>query len=463
MRSNRPFSVLLLRHFFDMLRIFCSVLYWVCLLTLAFAQDADSVPVVESKNSLDSTYFSQIDSVMQAYEQVKRQRQVEQVIRQHESKLLKKEMSMSIDGALPLARGLLLTWTDHGFITHPARFESQGDKCNWTDYGVAGVPLVATWLMKAVGVKSRSKLERMLTANAMALGISFGTSELLKNTVSETRPDLSNDQSFPSGHASFAFVAATVLHREYGHVSPWISVGGYTAATTTQLLRIRHNKHWMNDLYMGAGIGTVSTNLAYFLTDKIFGMSGVNKPEVRFKDVVRLMKFNAMPTGFSFVAGTEIGNRKVYFDDATLKTGAAIAVGADLSLHTSPYFSIELMARAVDAQMKVYGQERLFTGDNLNLYHFDAGTKFSAPIFPGIRIGTRVFAGTRIMDGLTLTDHVKSYTIPNETKFECGIGVTYECLDTDNYAWGIIADYYHTFSHYMQNRYSISSTWKILF
>ena len=45
----------------------------------------------------------------------------------------------------------------------------------------------------------------------------------------------------------------------------------------------------------------------------------------------------------------------------------------------------------------------------------------------------------------------------------CGIGVSYECLDTDNYAWGIIADYYHTFSHYMKNRYSISSVWKILF
>ena len=67
------------------------------------------------------------------------------------------------------------------------------------------------------------------------------------------------------------------------------------------------------------------------------------------------------------------------------------------------------------------------------------------------------------MDGDTLTDGEKSYTIPNETKFEFGGGITYECLDTDNYAWGIIADYYHTFSHYMKNRYSICSSWKILF
>lgn len=413
--------------------------------------------------SLDSTYLAQIDSIMQAEEQAQRQQQVEEIVHRFEEKRLKKEMSFGIGGALPLARGLLLTWTDHTFLTHPAQFEAKGDKCNWVDYGVAGAPLVANWVMKAAGVKSRSKTERMLTANAMALGISFGTSELLKNTVRETRPDLSDRRSFPSGHATFAFVSASVLSREYGYISPWISIGSYTTATSTQVLRIKHDKHWMNDLYMGAGIGMVSTNLAYFLTDKIFGADAINKPEVRRKDVLRLMKFNMLPTGYSFVAGTEIGNRKVRFDDATLKTGASIAVGADLSWHTSPYFSLELMARAVEAQMKVFGQDHLFTGDILDIYHLDAGAKFSTPVSLGQRVGTRVFAGTRIMDGVTLTDGVKSYSIPDETKFEFGMGISYECLDTDNYAWGIIADYYHTFSPYMKNRYSISSTWKILF
>lgn len=425
-----------------------------------------AIPAVPVQQ-MDSAYLSQIDSIMQVYETMNQQKKVEEVVRKFEEARLKKEMRMSTDGLLPLARGLLLTWTDHNSITHPAQFDRKGNGCNWLDYGVAGAPLVANWVMKAAGVKSRSKLERMLTANAMALSISFGTSELLKATIHERRPDRSDRRSFPSGHTSFAFVSATVLSREYGYISPWISVGSYTTATATQYLRIKHNKHWMHDLYMGAGIGTVSTNLAYFLTDRIFGPSAINKPEVRRKDVLRLMKFNAQPSGYSFVAGTEIGNRKVKFDDATLKTGAAIAVGADLSFHTSPYFSIELMTRAVDAQMKVYGNEPadapIFTGGNLDIYHFDAGAKYSAPLSLGQRVGARAFAGVRIMDGITLTNGVKSYTIPDETKFECGVGVSYECLDTDNYAWGIIADYYHTFSHYMKNRYSISSVWKILF
>ena len=454
------------------MRNFISVLLLILpmLSVVAQTEQPDSIAMVTSAvpvQQMDSAYLSQIDSIMQVYETMNRQKKVEEVVRKFEEARLKKELQMSTDGLLPLARGLLLTWTDHNSITHPAQFERKGDGCNWFDYGVAGAPLVANWVMKAAGVKSRSKLERMLTANAMALGISFGTTELLKNTIHERRPDRSDRRSFLSGHTSFAFVSATVLSREYGYISPWISVGSYTTATATQYLRIMHNKHWMHDLYMGAGIGTVSTNLAYFLTDKIFGVDGINRPEVHRKDVLRLMKFNFQPSGYSFVAGTEIGNRKVEFDDATLKTGAAITVGADLSFHTSPHFSIELMARAVDAQMKVYGNEPadapIFTGDNLNIYHFDAGAKYSTPVSLGQRVGARVFAGTRIMDGITLTNGVKSYTIPDEVKFECGIGVSYECLDTDNYAWGIIADYYHTFSHYMKNRYSISSVWKILF
>lgn len=412
---------------------------------------------------VDADYLAEIDSIMTLYEEQDRMVRVEKTVKEYEATRLKKEMSMGAGGVLPLARGLLLSWTDHHFITQDARFPSKGDGVNWSAYAVGGVPLVANWALRAAGVKSRSKLERMLTANAMALGLSFGATEVLKISTNEGRPDQSNRHSFPSGHASFAFVSASILSREYGYISPWVTVGSYATATGTQLLRINHNKHWMNDLYVGAGIGMISTNLAYFLTDKIFGMDGINKPEVRKKDVLRLLRFNEKPTGISLVSGTEIGDRKIHFSDATLKTGASIAAGADLTWHLKSDVAAEVMVRAVDAQVKVFGQNHTFTGDHLNLYHLNAGAKYSLPINMGNRMGTRAFAGVRIMDGASLTDGKKTYAIPDETKFECGIGLTYECLDSDNYAWGFIADYYHTFSHYMKNRYSISSVWKILF
>ena len=411
----------------------------------------------------DSAFVMEVDSIIAEYERQEKEKKVEEVIQSYNATRLKKEMSFSSDGALHFVRGLLLSWTDHDFITHPAHFQPKGDACNWTDYGVAGVPLLANWALKAAGVKSRSKTERMLTANAMALGISFGTTELLKHTIHEGRPDQSNLQSFPSGHTSFAFASATILSREYGYISPWITLGGFTTAAGTELLRIHHNKHWMNDLYMGAGIGVMSTNLAYFLTDKIFGEKGINKPELRKRDVIRLMKFNDKPSGLTFIMGTEIGDRTIHVPDARIKTGAAVSAGADVSWFVTSKVAVELLTRVADVQAKVYDTKKVFTGGHLNLYHFNLGSKFSYPFTLGQRLSTRAFAGVRMVEGDTFTDGTKTYTISDETKFELGMGVTYECLDSHNYAWGFTCDYYHTFSSYMKNRYSISSSWKILF
>ena len=222
----------------------------------------------------------------------------------------------------------------------------------------------------------------------------------------------------------------------------------------------------MNDLYIGVGIGTLSTNLAYFLTDKIFGEQAINKPEVRRKDVLRLIRLNEQPSGFSFIAGSEIGDRDIRIDDATLKARTSFSAGFDLAYYTSSFFAVELMTRMVESQVKVFSTEQPFTGGHINLYHFNLAAKLSNPITLGHRMGTRVFAGVRMLNGTTLThlsDAAISYTIPDETKFELGLGINYECLDTDNYAWGFTFDYYHTFSHYMKNRYSINTVWKILF
>ena len=107
----------------------------------------------------DSSFISEVDSIIAEFERTEQQKKVEKVIQSYNETRLKKEMSFQTDGALHLVRGLLLSWTDHSFITHDARFEAKGDACNWCDYGVAGVPLLANWALKAAGVKSRSKTE----------------------------------------------------------------------------------------------------------------------------------------------------------------------------------------------------------------------------------------------------------------------------------------------------------------
>ena len=81
-----------------------------------------------------------------------------------------------------------------------------------------------------------------------------------------------------------AFRAATMLHKEYGTTrSPWYRIGGYTVATATAVSRMLNNKHWLSDVMVGAGIGILSTEVGYFLTDLIFKDKGITHSYMGFE------------------------------------------------------------------------------------------------------------------------------------------------------------------------------------
>lgn len=63
--------------------------------------------------------------------------------------------------------------------------------------------------------------------------------------------------SFPSGHTTVAFAAATVFAMEYKD-KPFIPILAYSAATLVGLSRITENKHWTTDVLVGAGLGYLS-------------------------------------------------------------------------------------------------------------------------------------------------------------------------------------------------------------
>lgn len=130
-------------------------------------------------------------------------------------------------------------------------------------------PYAAVFAMKACGVESRHDWAGLTARTAMSFVVSAGTTYILKNSVSERRPDRSDRRSFPSGHATIAFSGATVLHHEFGRVSPWISVGGYTVAALTAADRVRRDRHYWHDVAAGAAIGVAGTELSYFLADRL--------------------------------------------------------------------------------------------------------------------------------------------------------------------------------------------------
>lgn len=135
------------------------------------------------------------------------------------------------------------------------------------------VPAVSVYALKASGVEGQSSWKRLAVNSAAAFAVNIGTTWVLKNTVRSTRPDGTDRKSFPSGHTSFAFCGAMILHKEYGKTSPWISVAGFSVAAVTAADRVRRNRHRWGDVMAGAAIGVLSAEAGYWIGDKITGES----------------------------------------------------------------------------------------------------------------------------------------------------------------------------------------------
>ncbi|MBW3127146.1 phosphatase PAP2 family protein [Hymenobacter profundi] len=127
------------------------------------------------------------------------------------------------------------------------------------------VPAVATLGLSLVGVKGVHSTANQGVIFFLAYTINNTLTSNLKNLAQVERPYGNQDySSFPSQHTSAAFAAATFMHREYGGRSVWYSVGGYSVATATAAIRVLGNKHWLSDVLAGAGVGILSTELAYW-------------------------------------------------------------------------------------------------------------------------------------------------------------------------------------------------------
>jgi membrane-associated phospholipid phosphatase len=60
-----------------------------------------------------------------------------------------------------------------------------------------------------------------------------------------------------------------MLCHEYGHVSPWVTVGGYGLATLVAADRLRLDRHYLHDVCAGAAIGIGATELTYYVKRKL--------------------------------------------------------------------------------------------------------------------------------------------------------------------------------------------------
>ncbi len=132
------------------------------------------------------------------------------------------------------------------------------------------LPAASLFVLQWAGVESKHDFWSMARRTASSYLFVTITSNTLKISTGEMRPDRTNYRSFPSGHTAFAFAGAELLRLEYGETSIWIPIAGYSVAALTGFMRIYNDRHWFNDVMAGAGIGILCVDLTYWINDLIF-------------------------------------------------------------------------------------------------------------------------------------------------------------------------------------------------
>jgi membrane-associated phospholipid phosphatase len=131
---------------------------------------------------------------------------------------------------------------------------------------VFGIP---AGILAAGAISGNKNLQRSggrVLASVITAGI---TTAAIKVVAGRVRPSditdqysfkpLTQNDAFPSGHATMAFALATSLSAEIDR--PWATALLYAGATGTAWSRLNDHRHWVSDVLAGAAVGITAGNL----------------------------------------------------------------------------------------------------------------------------------------------------------------------------------------------------------
>lgn len=347
---------------------------------------------------------------------------------------LKKTRLYSITSVgVPLVAGGVLVEFGKKDVFKKLRDEfAPGFRSKYDDY-LQYSPAVVMIGLKAAGVESRSSWGRMLVSDAFSAGIMAVAVNSLKYSVKSMRPDGSTRNSFPSGHTATAFMAATMMHKEYGWRSPWYSVGAYALATATGVSRILNNRHWMSDVLAGAGIGVMSVELGYYLTDLIFKEHGLHARWKENDDIGdwKHLSHAGISAGYVVPVGKiSIGN--------TLLLDAGIGSRAEVAgtYYFNTYCGVGASLAASCVPVSVVGDDSGLTA-SLGYLSAAAGVVFSCPLLLRWRVESKLYCGMSSFRGAVMDGAVE----PARTNAALQSGVTLSHLVSDRFSVEFFADY----------------------
>lgn len=293
------------------------------------------------------------------------------------------------------------------------------------------LPTVVMLGMKAAGVRGRSSWERMLISDIFSAALMSGTVYIVKHNAGVVRPDGSNQHSFPSGHTATAFMTASMLSKEYGGRSPWISVGAYTVAAGTGLMRMANNKHWLSDVMAGAGIGILSTELGYYFADLIFRDRGLNKKYAGQKN----FSVPERPSHFGMYLGL---NLVPNFSASVSSHHLTFTSGSTAGMEGAWFFSrnVGVGGRFTVSNMAIVLDD-LLRDESLDATSTSVGMYFSYPIVPRLLLGSKLLVGYTSYN----TCHLDDCDIGGTCGLNAGTGLSLTVIPRQSLGVKLFADY----------------------
>lgn len=131
------------------------------------------------------------------------------------------------------------------------------------DY-IQHAPIVVLFATDLALGRSSEEKKRHLRHLFVSEGLSLGSMFIIKAILRHERPN-GGSLSMPSGHTTHAFASAGVLYHSLKEDHPFWAYSGYAMATFVGASRILKDKHWISDVFVGAGIGILGSHLSYHL------------------------------------------------------------------------------------------------------------------------------------------------------------------------------------------------------
>lgn len=149
-------------------------------------------------------------------------------------------------------------------------YSFHGRKKTYADDYIQYLPIASVYGLSLLGAKAKHDYIDRTMVLAVSAATMATAVNVIKYTVKEKRPDSGKRNSFPSGHMATAFMGAEIVREEYG----WgYGAAAYGVASLIGVARLYNERHWLTDVFAGAGIGILSARVGYWLlpwTSRIF-------------------------------------------------------------------------------------------------------------------------------------------------------------------------------------------------